>query len=171
MKWAYAKINDITDLEQVCNTLTPSRKARIERIKRADARAASLAGEWLVRRLSGGIPVACEKSGRPYLEGCDKHISISHSGEYVACAISDGPVGIDIEKIKEYDPRLKDRVCTEAEREYVDADPDKFFEIWTAKEAYFKKIGTGITNFKSVDTLALDKEVYRLQEYIITIVK
>ena len=167
MKWAYVKINEIESLPSP-TSLSPTRFARIDRIKNEDAKKASLAGEWLATRLSGGV-ICAHPSGQPYIEGSDMHISISHSGEYAVCALSENPVGIDIEKIREVSERLIDRVCTAREREYVTSN-ERFFEVWTAKEAYFKKIGTGITNLRSVETLDLKREYHKIDDYIICIV-
>ena len=46
----------------------------------------------------------------------------------------------------------------------------RFFEIWTAKEAYFKKCGTGITNLKSVNSLTLSRQMHILGDYILHII-
>ena len=167
MKWTYVKINEIESLPS-SSDLSPTRFARIDRVKNDEAKKASLAGEWLARKLSGGV-ICAHPSGQPYIEGSDMHISISHSGEYAVCAVSEKPVGIDIEKIRTVSDKLIDRVCTEREREYVISD-ERFFEVWTAKEAYFKKIGTGITDLKSVDTLELKREYHKIDDYLICII-
>ena len=169
MKWAYGKINEIEN-PVTYDMLSPSRRARIEKIKNEGAKKASLAGEYVARQLTDGV-ICAHPSGQPYIEKSDMHISIAHSGEYAVCAISESPVGIDIEKIRDVSDRLIDRVCTEREKRYVGDSAERFFEIWTAKEAYFKKIGTGITDFKSVETLDLEKEYARLGDYIICINK
>ena len=95
------------------------------------------------------------ENGKPYIENySDFNFNISHTSGAIAIAISDSPVGIDIEKIRKADFRVAKRFFTEKENEYIKAQNSdtRFFEIWTAKEAYFKCIGTGITNPKSIDT-------------------
>ena len=90
-----------------------------------------------------------------------------------AAVISEKPVGIDIEKTRQIDLRILDRVCTEREADYVKCDKDseiRFFEVWTAKEAYFKKQGTGITNFKSVEIFDLKREFITADGYFLQIV-
>ena len=73
--------------------------------------------------------------------------SLSHTQGAVAVAISDSPVGIDIEEIKERDiTALSRRALTEREREELDIAPPeerltRFYEIWCKKEAYFKTLG------------------------------
>ena len=165
MKWAYVKINEIESLPSP-TSLSPTRFARIDRIKNEDAKKASLAGEWLATRLSSGV-ICAHPSGQPYIEGSNMHISISHSGEYAVCALSENPVGIDIEKIREVNERLIDRVCTAREREYVTSN-ERFFEVWTAKEAAYKKQGTG--DLRGINTLELEKTHFLEDGYLLTIV-
>ncbi len=187
MKWISGRISQFTHDEYatVYSSLSPSRKMRIDRYKREEDKMRSLLGELLLRRLlceSGVInPVICSaENGRPYIENDGLHVSISHCDDIAVCAVCEEPVGIDIEKIKPVDSRLIKRVCTESEERYICFSGngliedrvvlERFFEIWTAKEAYFKKEGTGITNFHSIDTLILKKQTIKISEYIIQII-
>ena len=74
------------------------------------------------------------KNGKPMANGC--YFNISHSHGLVACAVSDVPVGIDVEKIRPVSPWLL-RILSPAERESVRRDED-FFRLWTLKEALIK---------------------------------
>ncbi|MBO7217691.1 MAG: 4'-phosphopantetheinyl transferase superfamily protein [Clostridia bacterium] len=179
MKWALGKISDYSDseYEKIYANLSKSRKARVDRLKIEKDRKRSLLGELLIRKLllEEGIKadVLSDDNGKPYLSHPSYFISISHSGEMAAAIISKNNVGIDIEKIQDIDLRLIKRVCTDREAEYVKNSDDpnlSFLEIWTAKEAYFKKQGTGITNLKSVDVLGIEKERIIENGYIIQIV-
>ena len=93
---------------------------------------------------------ACNEYGKPYLLNySDVHFNISHSGQYVACAVSDKSVGIDIQKISEYNPAIAKRVCTGKELKQIENCTDKsseFIKLWTQKEAVLKMYGTGIAN-------------------------
>ncbi len=96
-------------------------------------------------------------AGKPYCKSHRKiYFSLSHSGDFLALAISSGDVGIDIEKIREAKESLVNRVCCENEKKKIfsDKNPDKkFTEIWTRKEAYLKALGTGIDReLVSIDT-------------------
>ena len=86
--------------------------------------------------------------GKPYLRDYpDVHFNISHSGIYVACAVADRPIGIDVQMISEYRPNVADRVCSKAELAKIEAsdNPDaEFTKLWTRKEAYAKWTGEGI---------------------------
>lgn len=190
MKWIYCDINNISDEEyaQVYHSLTPSRRERVERIKSGDDKKRSLAGEILAKKLlleEYGIKnpqIAVDAKGKPQAEGAP-HFSIAHSENIAVCAADNSEIGIDIEKIRAVKYSLIKRVCVDEELEYVLGShttqdnlckgPEiltRFFEIWTAKEAYFKKIGTGITDFKSVNTCAIKKQFFTLNDYLICIV-
>ena len=85
--------------------------------------------------------------GKPSLVNNDYiHFNISHSGNYIACAISDKPVGIDIEQIRPVDLKIAERFFTPYETEYIkdDEHSNRFYEVWTKKEAYIKCIGKGL---------------------------
>ena len=95
--------------------------------------------------------------GKPF---CKSHpeiyFSLSHSEDFIALAISDRDVGIDIEKTREAKENLIRRVCCENEikKIFSSENPDKVFtETWTKKEAYLKALGTGIDReLTSIDT-------------------
>ena len=84
---------------------------------------------------------------RPYFKG-SVDFNISHSGNYVICAISStNRIGIDIEEIKEIPLVDFDSLFSkeELQRIYqVKNDFIPFYTLWTQKEAYLKAIGTGL---------------------------
>lgn len=76
--------------------------------------------------------------GKPYANGV--YFSLSHSGKKGVVAISDSPVGADLEYIKERDyPAISSRFSPR-EREEICSHED-FFKNWTAKEAFIKMRG------------------------------
>lgn len=91
-------------------------------------------------------------SEKPVLTGTNPpFISLSHSGKWVACAISEAPVGLDIEhcKPRDYDT-LARQICSVNEWRTFQSLPQKqrelwFYRLWTAKEALFKLDGAGLT--------------------------
>lgn len=173
MNWCIAPISDFSEetLTEVYETLSPSRKAHIDRFRHAGARKQSLAAEALLRRLLGNDAILERlPSGQPVLADRSDFISIAHCDDYVVCAANDKPIGIDIEKIKPVRPGMAEKICTAEELQYVQDDAERFFEVWTAKEAWFKMQGTGITNFQAVNTLTLPRKVFRQSQYIIQIV-
>lgn len=90
-----------------------------------------------------------DENEKPYLEGCPIEFSLSHSGSYVAVAISNKPVGIDIQKIDEVNLKIRKFIFTEKdEKEYQNSE-DKlmtFYKKWTRKEAQYKLDGRTFKN-------------------------
>ncbi len=84
--------------------------------------------------------------GRPRLPGSGLHVSVTHSGDVVAVALtSAGPVGVDVEAVRPIDyAAIADSVCTPAERNAVRAEAD-FYVFWTRKEAVLKATGEGLS--------------------------
>ncbi len=75
------------------------------------------------------------------------HFNLSHCKAAVACAISDRPVGIDIEGIREAKPPLVRHTMSEREAHLILSSPDpdlEFTLLWTRKEALLKWAGRGI---------------------------
>lgn len=140
------------------------RKNYINSLKHERSKLLSVAAEWtaksnaarLLNKEVEEITLIRDQKGKPYIKNNPLYISISHSGDFVAVALHSAPVGIDIEVLRSVDLRLKNRICTDSDsvflKESKSAEEEnlKILKIWTAKEAYFKKIGTGITNFKSI---------------------
>lgn len=94
-----------------------------------------------------------KRNRKPYFRDFPSlSFSISHSFPFYAVAFSDNPVGIDIEKIREVNPKIAKRMFTEKEKEYCGDDGVRFLEVWTKKEAYSKCSGNGIAEgFRSFD--------------------
>ena len=93
--------------------------------------------------------------GKPFIPG-GPYFSISHCKEGIAVAISDEPIGIDIEGIRHADEELIRRTMNEEERLWVTGDglrDRRFTRLWTQKEAVVKAIGTGIQSFEQLQTI------------------
>ena len=107
--------------------------------------------EWLEGDASREIKI--EERGKPYFQDRSlPRFSISHSGEYVVCALSKHEVGCDIQIMegKDSDRTLKIGKRFFSEREFLDMeraeDPqDYFYRIWTIKESYIKALGEGLS--------------------------
>lgn len=179
-KYRIVNIFDVSDNElQHCMEHMPEqRKARVLRLRSEESRRRTIAGELLARRLIAqqyGISPDCisfgrTERGKPFAIGLPVEFSVSHSGELVLCAVSDKPVGADIQRIRPVNDRLIARVCTEKELLFVtdkrlseQEKTKRFFRIWTGKEAYFKFTGTGITDLHAV--CIFDEEIYRPMTY------
>ena len=127
-------------------------------------------------RLIEGIPapqsltVAYESKGKPYIFHMPWHYNLSHSRDYVALAISDAPVGIDIQEKRPYTDSLVKRFFSEAEAaayEGLFPATDRetlFYTFWCRKEAYGKLLGTGLTEDVLKRNMLKDVSVH-LYEY------
>ena len=84
--------------------------------------------------------------GAPYIEG-GPYFSISHCKRGIAVAVSENPIGIDIEAIRTFSPELMRKTMNEDEQLRItsSAIPEvEFIRFWTQKEALLKLQGTGI---------------------------
>jgi 4'-phosphopantetheinyl transferase len=85
---------------------------------------------------------------KPHFDCDGIYYSISHSGDYWACGLSDTPLGIDLQRHQPCrQARIAGRFFHPAEVDWLASRPDDaFFQIWTAKESYVKFTGEGITD-------------------------
>lgn len=101
---------------------------------------------------------------KPFLQ-VGPFFNITHSGDYVVCAISEEmEIGIDIEKKRK--KRLPDipSAFTDKENEIIKKYPDKLYDFWTKKEAIVKAEGSGLLHkmntIETCEDLACLKENY-----------
>lgn len=88
--------------------------------------------------------------GKPYIKDSNLYFSLSHSNGVIALAVSKEEIGLDIELIKDVKDNLALKVMNEAEYNIYKglSKNDKisyFYEVWTSKEAYVKKLGSALT--------------------------
>lgn len=91
--------------------------------------------------------------GKPCLKSRpDIHFNISHCHGLAACALSDVPVGIDVENIRPFREHLLRKALTAEEQRFLDqkstgdtARQEWFFRFWTLKESRIKHSGVGMS--------------------------
>lgn len=178
MKVYVTKIKEISEkvLEELIKFISKEKKSKLQKLKHREDKLRCLIGEILVRYIiaetisikDSDIIFETNIYGKPFLRDySDFHFNISHSGDFVLCAIDNKPIGIDIEKVLsiEYEA-IVTNFFTSKEMNYImrgnfKNQINKFYEIWTIKESYVKAYGQGINmSFKdfSVD--------YNKEEYI-----
>ncbi|MFI0447263.1 4'-phosphopantetheinyl transferase family protein [Actinomadura sp. 6N118] len=85
--------------------------------------------------------------GRPVIEG-GPHVSVSHSGDRVAVAISPyGPLGVDVEEAGRPTESIAGHLLAPAEKADAAAagmSPGTLVAYWTRKEAALKATGDGL---------------------------
>lgn len=103
----------------------------------------------------GGKPYAVSDSFSTPL-----YFSLSHSGAYLALLIHEYPVGIDLQlHVPLRTEKLAKRWFHPAEYTVWTSgfsDADRFFSLWTAKEAYGKYLGCGLSPiYRSISVLSV----------------
>ncbi len=156
------------NLTEAIKILSEERKYKISRLENVNAKIVSVITEIFLKRiieLETKIPheiveFSYNEYGKPYLKNKisdELHFSVSHSGDIIVVATSNCEIGVDVEKINHLREKFPLRYFTENEKKYFESADDKvvtFYEIFTKKEAFAKKIGKGFKlDFKSFDVL------------------
>lgn len=143
--------NVIYDYNKQIKTVSPHRQEVIGRHRNDEDRHRSLAATLLLDRLlrkrglrECDMTYGENEHGKPYFEGINICLSISHSGHYAAVCIDDSEIGIDIESVRDVNMKIAERFFTDDERESIRCSDD-FFRIWTMKESFIKAIGKGLS--------------------------
>lgn len=124
----------------------------------------SVSAEAAIQRLFSLAPAKIERTpdGKPYY--ADRQglfLSLSHSGEYAACAVSDAPIGVDIQKHQNVKYNVWKRISCPGEKaaffsrkkqpvsekkDYLhEEELTEFYRFWAAKEACVKCTGAGLS--------------------------
>ncbi|KFN46320.1 4'-phosphopantetheinyl transferase family protein [Arenimonas composti] len=142
--------------------LVDSERARVAAMTLPLRRAQYLAGHWFARELAAEVlreaperlAFTIDAAGRPRIAIDGQllgYLSLSHSGECLACAYAADPIGIDLEFPKSR--RDLDGVArftfSPPEREWLsglagDEREAAFYRLWTLKEARGKRSGEGL---------------------------
>lgn len=96
-----------------------------------------------------------QEGGKPMLKDHPEiHFNLSHCKSAVACVIGDEPVGVDIDRIRNYNAQLARHTMNDNELQEIENNADEaraFIRLWTKKEALLKLTGEGIrSDLKSV---------------------
>lgn len=94
----------------------------------------------LLALLETGENLRYRPSGKPYLVGDARHISISHAYPFAAVGISEKPLGLDLEHIHEKIRRVQERFLHPSEKSWLGEEPnlETLAVIWSAKESLYK---------------------------------
>ncbi|NOU71099.1 4'-phosphopantetheinyl transferase superfamily protein [Paenibacillus sp. LMG 31458] len=152
------------------NQLSLEKQSKVRRMLKYDDAVRSLVGELLVKYAIGTmtklprhkIRFGMNAYGKPYLDGTDSvYFNVSHSGDWVVCAIDSDSVGIDVEKVHSMDMQIARQFFSTAEYEQLMTLPTShrlayFFDIWTLKESLIKADGRGLS--LSLDSFSINKQ-------------
>lgn len=136
--------------------LSEYRREKLSKQRLPESRRQSVGAELMLQkalydfdpRLPWPPEIMVNTYGKPEwkLEGL--YFSCSHSGRIAACALSDRPVGLDVQELTDCRDSLVCRFFAPEERALIARSTDRdrdFTRIWTLKESWIKAIGTGLS--------------------------
>ncbi len=169
MKFYQYNIRDLSDEMYIhyYSLMSEEKKRRVDCFRFEDDKKRTVVGEMLARQAISewcGVPeesivFEITEHGKPYAKDLNVEFNISHSADMVVCIVDTNPIGVDIEKIRPVDLNTAKRIFREEEIQYIfgcileaddyyhylnDATLQRFFELWTKKEAYGKLVGKGV---------------------------
>ena len=170
------------DLQAALNEISEQRREQALKFKHEQGqRLCVLAYLLLKQALREGYGITenpvfeYNEHGKPSIVGHPEiFFNLSHCKEAAICVVSDQPVGVDVEGIREYKESLVNYTMNDEEIAQIKTAENPaaaFIRLWTMKEATTKLIGTGISNdMKTV----IDPTKYKYttvdrQRYIYTI--
>ena len=169
MKFYQYNIRDLSDEMYIhyYSLMSEEKKRRVDCFRFEDDKKRTVVGEMLARQAISEWCGTAEESitfeiaehGKPYAKNLNIEFNISHSADMVVCVVDNNPVGVDIEKIRPVDLNTAKRIFYEEETRYIfgcipntedynhhlnNAVLQRFFKLWTKKEAYGKLLGMGL---------------------------
>lgn len=155
----YLKLSDLQSFDNhLLDCISDERKRKIESYRFASDKIRSLFSELLLRFIllkkvnlkNSELVFLKNPFGKPFLKKASVYFNLSHSNDYIFCAISEKNIGLDIEKIGSVDIRLAERFFHPDEYQFLLNSPlhkqkELFYTYWTLKESYVKFLGTGLT--------------------------
>ena len=131
----------LLDIESCLGKVSPARREKTLRLAGDDDKRRSLGVELLLKKVTGRSDYVLSENEKPFFSDNEVFFSLAHCGDYAVCAVSDVPVGVDIELPRVGGARLAKRFFQpdEAALVYAADDPDcEFCRLWTLKESYIK---------------------------------
>lgn len=144
----FININELTDEQyrREMDFLCPQKRERVLKMHFDEDKKRSLAANLAARRAAADflgvdedeVKITCDSNGKPLCDGC--FVSLSHSGDYAVCAVSSFPVGVDIEKNRNVNPKLIEKICVSEDEKKYASDARSLLTLWSVKEACFKAL-------------------------------
>ena len=144
-------------LENLTEFLPEKRREKCLRLRQKRDRENCIAVYFILKQIlkEKGIDFSdfdTDENGKPFIKNCPLYFNISHCRLGAVVAVSESPVGVDVQNIGDYNKKVAERVCTEEELLLINNSPDKakaFTRLWTLKEAAAKYDGKGIQILKN----------------------
>ena len=111
------------------------------------AAAYSLLDRVFTAEFGGALPeIKKTPAGKPFFpDRPEIHFSLSHASTHVLCALSDRPVGVDVESPRQISERAVRFFCSPEEFSLFDP-----LELWVLKESYIKFVGGTLVMVKTI---------------------
>ena len=146
--------------------------------EKLNGRDAHLAGLCLLEKLYGApLPeIRRTRLGKPYFPRENLHFSISHTKNYVFCAVAEHPVGIDAEELdRDIRLSLAEKLLSPGELEQFQTAPDKrraLLTFWVLKEAAGKCTGEGLQLWPDQTSFSLnDSRVQEIDGCLVAVIE
>lgn len=147
------------DFSRLLCYISEEKKQRVQRFYRFEDAQRTLLGDVLARYAictrtgvkNKDLSFVTNEYGKPtLLEPNEIHFNISHSTNWVVCAIDNKVVGVDVEVIKPIDFNIAERFFSKGEYLSLINQPKElqtkyFYMLWTLKESYIKAEGKGLS--------------------------
>ena len=141
-------------LNELIKLISDEKRNKIKLFRKKEDFLRSLTAELLIRVIlvkkglfqNKDIQFEFNNYGKPSLKNSSIKFNISHSGDWVVCAVSNGLVGIDIEEIRPHNVRtFKESLSVSEFNTLLNlSENDRitlFYNLWTLKESFIKAIG------------------------------
>lgn len=158
------------DLEKeklILESISEDKKNRLLRFRDVKDRMRGLLAEIIIRETilneylarNEELVFDINEFGKPFLKSHDLNLqySVSHSSEWIVVAFSNHSIGVDVERIRNFDLEIAESffATEEVHLLYSEADKDfSFCKLWTLKESYMKFLGKGL--YEKLDSFAID---------------
>ena len=161
MKYKIISINEYNlEIEKsVLKNLSPSDKEKYDRLS-GNRKKHFILARYLLMQSGVDIRKIKYLGRKPVTDNL--YFSISHSYDYTVVIVSNECVGIDIEKIREISPSVKETLMNK------DIGDEEFLKHFTKMESYIKYNHLGLKNLKD-DISDYNFEINYYNGYIITI--
>lgn len=162
------------EIEQLTTLLSTDEIARANRFRFVQHKSKFIAARGILRQLLGNYLKVSPRSltftysdrGKPQLAtDISLQFNLSHSEKYALFGFAlNHLIGVDIEHQRAMPDALKIAQRFFSAKEYkmlaavpLEQQPKLFFQLWTAKEAYLKATGTGLSGSLSSVEICLDQ--------------
>ncbi|MCK4764361.1 MAG: 4'-phosphopantetheinyl transferase superfamily protein [Candidatus Aminicenantes bacterium] len=153
------KLSEIEEetYEKLLLLVDRQKQDKVKKFYRREDSLRTLLADLLVRNLviektnlrNEEISFSYNEYGKPTLNDVENfHFNVSHSGEWIVCAVDSEPVGVDVEEIAPVDLDISRNYFSPDEHSDLLSQEDRiayFFTLWTLKESYIKIVGKGLS--------------------------